>query len=53
VVINYAINKSVDSIHWHIKTRKIYLNKLVSHHMYGEGFQGVDLHDKTHIPEVD
>lgn len=21
--------------------------------MYGEGFQGVDLHDRTHIPEVD
>lgn len=21
--------------------------------MYGEGFQGVDLRDRTHIPEVD
>lgn len=30
-----------------------YLYKQVSHQMYEEGFQGVDLHDRTHIPEVD
>lgn len=30
-----------------------YLNKQVSHHMYEEDFQGVDLHGRIHIPEVD
>ena len=30
-----------------------YLSKQVSHRMYEEGFQGVDLHDRIHIPEAD